>query len=68
MYIADVRDLRYWSAHGEMPEEALREILIAWEPWLKVAHEDGLSLPDPSAFGALPAPARKAAPITVDAA
>jgi len=67
-YIADVPDLRYCSAHGETPEEALREILIARELWLEVAHEDGLSLPDPSASPYLPEIARKAAPAAVGAA
>jgi predicted RNase H-like HicB family nuclease len=28
-YIADVPDLKYCSAHGESPEEAVREVLAA---------------------------------------
>lgn len=67
-YIADVPDLRSCSAHGETPEEALREILIARDLWLEVAREDGLSLPDPSASPYLPEIARKGAPAAVGAA
>lgn len=33
-YIADIPDLKYCSAHGESPEEALKEVLIAQELWL----------------------------------
>lgn len=66
-YIADVPDLRYCSAHGETPEEALREILIARKLWLEGAHEDGLELPDPRASPYLPEIARKAAPTAVGA-
>lgn len=62
-YIADVPDLRYCSAHGETPEEALREILIAREQWLEVAREDGLALPDASESPYLPEIARKVVPV-----
>jgi len=46
-YIADTPDLRYCSAHGETPEDALREVQIAQELWLEVARDDGRSLPEP---------------------
>ena len=46
-YIADVPDLKYCSASGETPEEALREVLIAKTLWLEVAHEKGLPIPEP---------------------
>ncbi len=36
-YIADIPDLKYCSAHGESPEEALKEVLIAQELWLESA-------------------------------
>ena len=58
-YIADIPDLRSCSAWGHTPEEALREILIARELWLEVAHEDGLPLPDPSRSPYLPEIARR---------
>jgi len=46
-YIADIPDLKYCSAHGDTPEQALREVLIATEAWLEVAREAGLPIPEP---------------------
>lgn len=46
-YIADIPDLKYCSAHGSTPEEALHEVLIAKEAWLAVAHDKGLPIPEP---------------------
>lgn len=46
-YIADIPDLTSCSASGETLEEALREVLIAKELWLEVAHEEGYSIPEP---------------------
>lgn len=46
-YIADIPDLEFCSAHGESPEEALREVLIAKRGWLEVAKERGLAIPEP---------------------
>lgn len=46
-YIADIPDLKYCSAHGETPEEALREVLIAKEGVLAVMREEGLPIPTP---------------------
>ena len=46
-YIADIPDLKYCSAHGETPEEALAEVLIAKAAWLDVAREHGTPIPEP---------------------
>lgn len=46
-YIADIPDLKYCSAHGDTPEEALHEVLIAKDAWLAVASEEGLPIPEP---------------------
>jgi predicted RNase H-like HicB family nuclease len=46
-YIADIPDLRYCSAHGETPEEALAEVLIAKALWLEVAAESRMPIPEP---------------------
>lgn len=46
-YIADIPDLKYCSAHGETPEEALHEVLIAKEGVLAVMREEGLPIPEP---------------------
>ena len=62
-YIADLPDLHSCSAWGDTPEEALRELLIAREAWLEVAHEKGIPLPDPSQSPYLPEVARNRAPV-----
>ena len=36
-YIADIPYLKYCSAHGDTPEKALREVLVAQELWLESA-------------------------------
>jgi predicted RNase H-like HicB family nuclease len=46
-WIADVPDLRYCSAGGASPEEALAEVEVAVELWLETAREAGLSVPEP---------------------
>lgn len=46
-YIADIPDLKYCSASGETPEEALREVLEAKALWLEAAQEKGLPIPAP---------------------
>jgi predicted RNase H-like HicB family nuclease len=46
-YIADIPDLKFCSAFGETPEEALREVLIAKSAWLEVARADGKPIPLP---------------------
>ena len=34
-YIADIPDLKYCSAFGETPEEAVREVMLAGAAWLE---------------------------------
>lgn len=46
-YIADIPDLKYCSASGATPEEALREVLRAKELWLEAAQERGKPIPEP---------------------
>jgi predicted RNase H-like HicB family nuclease len=46
-FIADVPDLKYCSAFGDTPQEALSEVLIAQELWLESAKEDNASIPEP---------------------
>ena len=46
-YIADIPDLKYCSAFGETPEEALREVLKAKEAWVESARNSGKLLPEP---------------------
>ncbi len=47
-YIADIPDLKYCSAFGETPQEALQEVLIAKTAWLEVAKEKGKPIPLPT--------------------
>jgi len=46
-YIADIPDLRFCSAFGETPEEALREVQIARNSWLEAARASGKPIPKP---------------------
>lgn len=46
-YIADIPDLRYCSAHGATPEEALREVLVAQQLWVESAREQRRIVPKP---------------------
>ncbi len=46
-YIADVPDLKYCSAFGNTPAEALAELEIARELWLETAKEIGTPIPEP---------------------
>ena len=46
-FIADIPDLRFCSAFGETPEEALREVQIAKEAWLETARNNGKPIPKP---------------------
>lgn len=48
LWMAKVPDLPGCSAHGETPEEAVREIRVAMDLWLEVAHEDGVRIPPPT--------------------
>jgi predicted RNase H-like HicB family nuclease len=48
--VADVPDLPGCSAHGETPEEALREVQIAMGPWLDVVREIGRAIPEPTPY------------------
>lgn len=44
-YIADIPDLRFCSAFGETPEEALREVQQAKAAWLETARASGKPIP-----------------------
>jgi predicted RNase H-like HicB family nuclease len=44
-YIADIPDLKYCSAFGKTPEEAVREVLIAKAAWLETANAEEKPIP-----------------------
>ena len=46
-YIADIPDLDACSAFGKTPAEALREVEIARDVWLKAAKARRLRIPQP---------------------
>ena len=46
-YVADIPDLRFCSAFGDRPEEAVREVQVAKEAWLESAREHGNPIPVP---------------------
>jgi predicted RNase H-like HicB family nuclease len=46
-YIADIPDLKYCSASGATPDEALQEVLLARELWLESARQNGRPIPQP---------------------
>lgn len=46
-YIADIPDLKYCSAFGETPKEAVREVMLAKAAWLKAARVEGKTVPAP---------------------
>lgn len=48
LWIADVPDVRYCSAHGPTPEEALHEVRLALADIVADAHERGIALPEPT--------------------
>jgi predicted RNase H-like HicB family nuclease len=47
-WVADIPDLRYCSAFGDTPQEALAEIEVAKELWLETARERGTPIPEPT--------------------
>jgi predicted RNase H-like HicB family nuclease len=53
LWIADVPDLRFCSAHGATPHDALAEVEIAIGAWIEAARASGVSIPSPSARPAL---------------
>lgn len=46
-YIADIPDLKYCSAFGSTPEEAVQEVMLAKTAWLETALVEGKPIPKP---------------------
>lgn len=46
-YIADIPDLEACSAFGKTPEEALTQLRLARQAWLKAAKAAGKRIPPP---------------------
>ena len=47
-YIADIPDLAHCAAIGEMPEQALAEVLKAKAAWIEAAKAEGKPVPPPT--------------------
>lgn len=48
VWIADVPDLPFCTAHGLTPHDAVAEVEIAIDAWLAAARQDGRPLPSPT--------------------
>jgi len=48
LWIADVPDLAYCTAHGVSPHEAVAQVELAVEGWLQAARDTGRPIPIPS--------------------
>jgi len=46
-YIADIPDLKYCSAIGETPQQALNEVILAKTAWLEAAKAENKTIPAP---------------------
>lgn len=46
-YVADIPDLRFCSAFGKTPQEAVAEVEIARDLWIESARKHGKSVPRP---------------------
>ena len=46
-YIADMPDLKFCSAIGATPEEAVREVELAKAAWIETAKATGKPIPEP---------------------
>jgi predicted RNase H-like HicB family nuclease len=46
-YIADIPDLKYCSAIGETPQQALNEVILAKTAWLEAATVENKTIPKP---------------------
>lgn len=47
-YIADIPDLKYCSAFGETPVEAIQELIKAKQAWIEAAQAEGKPIPAPT--------------------
>jgi predicted RNase H-like HicB family nuclease len=46
-YIADIPDLKYVSAIGETPQQALNEVILAKTAWLEAAQAENKTISKP---------------------
>jgi predicted RNase H-like HicB family nuclease len=46
-YVADIPDLKFCSAFGNTPEQAVREVQLAKAAWIRVAKQRDKPVPAP---------------------
>ena len=46
-YIADIPDLKYCSAIGKTPQQALHEVILAKTAWIEAAKAENKTIPKP---------------------
>ncbi|MCL2087335.1 MAG: type II toxin-antitoxin system HicB family antitoxin [Oscillospiraceae bacterium] len=46
-FIADIPDLKFCSAFGDTPQEAVQEVMVALELWLEEAAASNKPIPEP---------------------
>ncbi|MBD0276738.1 MAG: type II toxin-antitoxin system HicB family antitoxin [Bacteroidota bacterium] len=47
VFVAEMPELKGCTAHGDTPDEALKEIKVVAEEWLALAQEKGWQIPEP---------------------
>ena len=47
VFVAEMPELKGCVAHGDTPDEALKEVNIVADEWLKIAREKGWQIPEP---------------------
>ena len=50
IYVANIPELQGCVAHGDTPEDAIKEVTVASELWLATAKENNLEIPEPMMF------------------
>jgi len=50
IFVAEIPELPGCMAHGDTPEKAMQEILIAQNLWLDAAKENGIEIPAPALY------------------
>jgi predicted RNase H-like HicB family nuclease len=46
-FVAEMPELKGCMAHGDIQDEALKQVKIVADEWLKLAKEEGWKIPEP---------------------
>ena len=47
VFIAEIPELKGCLAHGESPDDALKEVSVVANEWITIAKENGWEIPQP---------------------